>query len=98
MDVPISELGRLFTQVQDLASSLGATIYNIQFRHQGVGIEWYEPAVQGPRQDWQTGLIIHGWHPSLPEALAQEAVRLLALARAKEITEGLALVKNALRG
>lgn len=61
-----------------LAGRAGLVVYNIRFRPDGVGFEWYDVARQGVRSDFEAGLVCHGYHPDLHHAVAAELARLVS--------------------
>lgn len=75
--VPDERLGWAIGQLLSLGRGRGFTLYNICFRSEGVGLEWYEQPRQGVRTDFKHGLVVHGWYPDLNTALFHEIQRLL---------------------
>jgi hypothetical protein len=67
--------------IRQLAESRGCTLYAILFRNAGVGFQWYEEArcKAGVGKDFNTGLVVYHYYPTIEDAYAAEIERLKTL-------------------
>jgi hypothetical protein len=86
VDLPDEKLAWALERLQQLAQAQGSCIFNIQFRLEGVGIEWHESRRQGAYQDFRQGLVCHGYHADLKACVAEELQRLLSASRQTDLS------------